>query len=346
LLRWVLFRLMFGAGMIKIRGDSCWTDFTCLAFHYETQPNPNPLSWLLHQAPIGFHRAGVAFNHMVELIVPWGVFGPARVRHVAGAMTVAFQTMLILSGNLSFLNWLSIAVTLACFDDSLLSKITPARIRTRVHALYAERTTSAAQRWATGMLAALVLVLSYAPIVNLLSPRQAMNTSFDPLHLVNSYGAFGSVGRERDEVIIEGTRDAQPGPNARWLEYEFPCKPGDVRRRPCVITPYHYRLDWQMWFAALGDLSREPWLGNLAYKLLRAEPAVRALLAYDPFGADPPRYVRAERYRYRFTRLGEHTDAWWSRTHLGPYLQPVSLDSAPLRAFIEGHGWTWEETAR
>jgi hypothetical protein len=346
LLRWVVFRLMFGAGMIKIRGDSCWTDLTCLAYHYETQPVPNPLSRLLHQAPLGFHRAGVAFNHFVELLVPWLVFGPGRVRHIAGALIVAFQTFLICSGNLSFLNWLTIAVTLACFDDSVLKAVMPTRLLARVSMLQAERTQSRAQQWTTGVLAALVLVLSYAPIANLLSPHQAMNTSFDPFHLVNSYGAFGSIGRERDEVIIEGTRDSQLGPNTQWQAYEFPCKPGDVHRRPCVITPYHYRLDWQMWFAALGNVSREPWIVNLAYKLLRAEPTVRALLAHDPFGNKPPRYVRADRYRYRFTRLGDASGAWWSRTRVGPYLPPLSLTHPGLREFIEAHGWSWDEAGR
>jgi len=346
LLRWVVFRLMFGAGMIKIRGDSCWTDLTCLAYHYETQPVPNPLSRLLHQAPLGFHRAGVAFNHFVELFVPWFVFGPRRVRHVAGALIVGFQTFLIFSGNLSFLNWLTIAVTLSCFDDSVLKALMPRRVLARVSVLQAQRTQSRAQQWTTAVLAALVLVLSYAPIANLLSPHQAMNTSFDPFHLVNSYGAFGSIGRERDEVIIEGTRDAVLGPNTQWQAYEFPCKPGDVRRRPCVITPYHYRLDWQMWFAALGNVSREPWIVNLAYKLLRAEPTVRALLAHDPFGKMPPRYVRADRYRYRFTRLGDPSGDWWTRTRVGPYLPTLSLTHPGLREFIEAHGWSWDEAGR
>ena len=132
LLRWLTFRVMFGAGLIKIRGDSCWRDLTCLRYHYETQPLPNPLSWFLHQAPSWFHALEALGNHAVELIVPFFLFGPRRLRHIAGAVTIAFQTWLILSGNLSFLNYLTIAIAVACFDDSLLARLAPRRLAARV----------------------------------------------------------------------------------------------------------------------------------------------------------------------------------------------------------------------
>jgi hypothetical protein len=339
LLRWLVFRVMFGAGLIKIRGDPCWRDLSCLAYHYETQPNPHPLSWLLHQAPLGFHQVGVLGNHLVELVVPFGVFGPRRVRHVAGALIVAFQAALILSGNLSFLNWLTIAIALACFDDLLLRKLLPSSLVQRLEPARLQRPLGAIQLGALGLLAATVLVLSYDPVVNMLSPRQRMNSSFDPLHLVNSYGAFGSVGKVRDEVILEGTSDPHPGPNSRWLAYELPCKPGDVNRRPCLITPYHLRLDWQMWFAALGNYEREPWLIHLIDKLLHGDRGVLSLLANDPFPNAAPRFIRAQRYRYRFTRWGEHTTAWWHREYLGPYLPPLGRDNPEVREFLEGQGW-------
>jgi hypothetical protein len=338
--RWLVFRVMFGAGLIKIRGDPCWRDLTCLAYHYETQPNPHPLSWLLHQAPLGFHQAGVAFNHWVELVVPFFVFGPRLVRHIAGGFIVAFQGMLILSGNLAFLNWLTIAVAIACFDDSLLRHVVPAKLARKA----AERQEHAvplgtAQRVLVGVLCTFVVVSSYAPVVNMLSRRQRMNTSFDPLHLVNSYGAFGSVGKTRDEVILEGTSDTTIGPATRWKEYEFKCKPGDVHRRPCLITPYHLRLDWQMWFAALSDYENEPWIVHLIYKLLENDAGVLDLLANQPFPNAPPRFIRAERYRYRFTRFGEGDGAWWVRERVGMYLAPLSHDDPQVREFLELHGW-------
>jgi hypothetical protein len=339
LLRWLLFRVMFGAGLIKLRGDACWTELACLDFHYETQPVPSPVSWLLHQAPHGFHRLGVIFNHVVELIAPFFVLGPRRARLIGGGLIAAFQLLLIVSGNLSFLNWLTLAIAVACLDDAALERALPARLRERGRALEANKQSSRAQQVACGALALLVGVLSIGPIENMLSRRQAMNSSFDPLHLVNTYGAFGSVSQVRHEVILEGTRDARITQATRWQEYEFPCKPGDVRRRPCLITPYHYRLDWQMWFAALGSPASEPWILRLVYKLLRAEPSVRALLARDPFGNTPPRFVRAELYEYHFTRLGDGSGAWWKRKRVRPYLPPLSRDHPGLREFLENEGW-------
>jgi hypothetical protein len=173
----------------------------------------------------------------------------------------------------------------------------------------------------------------------MLSRRQRMNTSFDPMHLVNSYGAFGSVGKARDEVILEGTSDAVLGPNTRWKPYEFKCKPGDVMRRPCLITPYHLRLDWQMWFAALSDYENEPWIIHLIYKLLHNDRGVLDLLANRPFPDRPPRFIRAERYRYRFTKPGEGDGAWWARERIGAYLPPLAKDDPSVREFLELQGW-------
>jgi hypothetical protein len=185
-------------------------------------------------------------------------------------------------------------------------------------------------------IAATVLVagLSIAPVRNLLSPHQAMNRSFDPLHLVNTYGAFGTVGRERDEVIIEGTSDPEPGPDTVWRAYEFPCKPGDPARRPCVVAPYHWRLDWQLWFAAMSDIEREPWLVRLVWKLLRGDADVKPLLARDPFPDAPPRFIRIELWRYELTRPGDGDPAWWRRTRIGEYMRPIALDDPALRRFI------------
>jgi hypothetical protein len=325
LLRWLAFRVMFGAGLIKLRGDECWRDLTCLFYHYETQPIPNPLSWALHQAPPWFHAAGVLFNHFVELIVPWSVFGPRRVRHVGGLFLVLFQVFLIGSGNLSFLNWLTIVVCLSCFDDRVWRMKRSGRPLPALH-----------RRFVYG-LAGVVALLSVQPVLNMLSPGQVMNTSFDPLRLVNTYGAFGSVGRERDEVVLEGTDDDPDSPDARWREYEFPCKPGDPARRPCVVTPWHWRLDWQMWFAAMSDSTHEPWLVHLAYKLLRGDRAVIGLLANDPFPDHPPRYVRAELYRYEFTRGAQ--SGWWRRWRLGPYLPVLTADDPDLLAYLRARGW-------
>ncbi len=333
LFRWLIIRIMLGAAAIKLRGDPCWRDFTCLVYHYETQPIPNPLSWWLNAQPRWFHAVGVAFNHFVELIVPFFVVGPRRVRAVAGLFLIAFQIVLILSGNLSFLNWLTIVPALACFDDRTLAAFLPGGPRRRLAAAAALR-PSPLHNGAAAAFAALVAFYSINVVANLLSPHQAMNRSYDRLHLVNTYGAFGSVGRSRDEVILEGTSDDHIGPDTRWQEYQFPCKPGDVSRRPCVISPYHYRADWQIWFAAMGRANQEPWLIHLVDKLLRGDPGVKSLLAVDPFPDNPPRYIRALRYRYTFTRPGDGSPDWWRRTLLGPYLPPMSADDPDLQSYL------------
>lgn len=343
LFRWLAFRIMFGAGLIKLRGDACWTELRCLDFHYETQPNPGPLSALFHFAPAWTRTAGVLFNHLAELIAPFGVFGPRRVRLVAGIVIVTFQSILILSGNLSFLNWLTLLIALACFDDGVFARLVPARYRSRLLSLRRDMAEpSRARRMTLLGLAIGIGALSLNPLVNLLSSRQRMNASFDPFRLVNTYGAFGSVSRERHEVVIEGTRDTPDDPAAVWREYEFPCKPGDVRRRPCLITPYHYRLDWQMWFAGLSNFQREPWIVHLAYQLLRGEPALKTQLAVDPFPDRPPRFVRARLYHYTFAPLGER-GTFWHRELMDEYLQPLSLDHVEFRQFLDRHGWLTPE---
>jgi hypothetical protein len=341
LLRWVLFRVMFGAGLIKIRGDECWRDLTCLVYHYETQPLPNPLSWLLHQAPRWLHQGGVLFNHFVELVVPFGLFGPRRVRLVAGLLQAAFQLTLILSGNLSWLNWLTLGLAVVCFDDQALGKVFPRRLRDRIAAVAARTRPPSRAQWAvSGALALLVAYLSIDPIANLFKADQVMNSSFDRLHLVNTYGAFGSVGRHRPEIVLEGTADTVVGEHTRWIEYEFPCKPGDPLRRPCVVAPYHYRLDWEIWFAAMSNPGRHAWLVHLVWKLLHNDPGALSLLANNPFPGAPPRHVRALLYEYEFTRFGE--PGWWHRRLVREWLPPLSADTPELRTFLADHGWLVE----
>jgi hypothetical protein len=317
--RWLALRVMLGAGLIKLRGDPCWTELTCLDFHFETQPLPNPLSALFHALPHPVLAGGVLFNHLCELVLPFGLLGPPRVRAWSGLGMIAFQLTLIASGNLSFLNWLTIVPLLASFDDAQLARVLPWLQRRAARAA----STRVSQR-VTIALAVMVGLLSIGPVLNMLSTEQRMNAGFEPLMLVNTYGAFGSVGRERYEIVIEGTRDDPRDPDARWLAYELPYKPGDPRRTPGVISPLQPRLDWQLWFAAMSRIQDEPWLVVLVTKLLEGEPALRTLFARDPFEkTGPPRFLRIWRYRYRFAKLTE--DASWRRESLELYLPPISL---------------------
>ena len=319
LVRWLVFRLEFGAGLIKMRGDACWRDLTCLYYHHETQPMPNPLSWYFHHIPRPLHRAEVLGNHFAQLVVPWLLLAPQPVATVAGLIIVATQTWLIVSGNFSWLNFITIVLAFSAFDDAALGRVLPIAhpaLETSVpHAILVIGIT------------AVVLVLSYRPARNLLSSGQLMNSSFDPLHLVNTYGAFGSVTKKRYEVVIEGTADEDPTEASEWKAYELKAKPGDVRRRPPQYAPYHLRLDWLMWFAAFSSPRYHEWFMPLLGRLLEGDRPTLALLRIDPFPDSPPKVVRARLWLYRFTTSDERrrTGAWWERTFVREYAPAVSL---------------------
>ncbi len=235
LYRWLIFRIMLGAGCIKLRGDACWRDLTCLYYHYETQPIPSPVSWWLHFRPHWFQQLGALWNHFIEVRRPWFCFGPRTVRHIAGALMASFQVFLIISGNLSFLNWLTIVPCLACFDDTFWARILPRVLVERAREANRLAQPSTGVEFAGVALALVVGILSIEPVINLISPGQEMNRSFNRLNLVNTYGAFGTVGRERFEIIFEGTLDPSPE-SATWREYEFPAKPGDLQRRRPTLS--------------------------------------------------------------------------------------------------------------
>lgn len=333
LIRWVLFRVLFGAGLIKLRGDPCWRDLSCLVYHYETQPLPNPLSWYFHQFPPFVHKGGVLLTHFVELVVPWGVFAPGLIGSVAGTFSILFQVVLILSGSLSWLNYVTIVLSVACFDDRILSRLIPIEVPVT-------EPIAGIRQGILIALTVLVVVLSVQPTLNLISPRQIMNTSFEPLHLVNTYGAFGSVTRVRREIIVEGTDDSFPTESSRWREYEFKAKPGNVKRRPPIVSPYHYRLDWLMWFAAMSEYYHHPWFLNLVAKLLAGDQDTLKLLAENPFPKAPPKYIRAGLYEYHFSGPQDKKQGnWWWRIPVGEYLPPLSLEDPRFRETLREQGW-------
>ena len=320
LLRWVLFRVECGAGLIKLRGDACWRKLTCLDFHHETQPMPGPLSWFFHHLPRPLHRVEVAANHVTQLVVPVLLFTPQPVATAAASLMIATQLWLVLSGNFSWLNWITIVLALSAIRFPHTAPSVPGP------PVWDEVVVLA--------VAALLLWLSHRPVRNMVSRRQIMNRSFDPLHLVNSYGAFGNVSRVRHEVVVEGTTDGVPREDSDWREYEFRGKPGDPRHWPRQFAPYHLRLDWMMWFAALSPGYAEPWFGALVERLLENDRDTLRLLRRSPFPPDePPRYVRARLFRYRYTTWRElrETGACWERTFVREYLPPTRLARAAQR---------------
>jgi hypothetical protein len=323
LYRWLAFRVEFGAGLIKMRGDPCWRDLTCLDYHHETQPMPNPLSWYFHRLPRRLHRLEVLGNHAAQLVVPFGLFLPQPVAAIAGAYMILTQLYLVVSGNYAWLNWITIVVAIAALPDSILGAALP---------FAHSAVTSPPALFTAGAigLTLVVAALSYQPVRNMLGRRQLMNYSFNSLHIVNTYGAFGSVTRHRDEVVVEGTDDPHPTDDSHWREYEFKGKPGDPRRVPRQYAPYHLRLDWLMWFLPLSPAYGEQWFIRFLEGLLRNDRALLALLRFNPFADAPPRTIRARLYRYRYTTWSERrqTGAWWVRELRGDYVPPVSLRPA------------------
>jgi hypothetical protein len=319
--RWLVFRLMFGAGLIKLRGDTCWRDLTCLNYYFETQPIPNPLSWYFHWLPEGIHKAGVVVNHVVEVVVPFGFFAPQPIAGIAALITIGFQGVLIISGNLSWLNWLTLFLCIPALDNRFLAWLPvsppPMHDPELIH------------RGAIYALAIAVAILSIAPTMNMLSSSQVMNTSFEPLHLVNTYGAFGAITRTRYEIVLEGSDAAIVTEGTAWREYEFKGKPGDPARRPPQIAPYHLRLDWLMWFEAFSPAPQDEWFIALLRQVLRGDAATLSLLKTNPFPDHPPRYLRARYYRYRFTTAAERRESgrWWNRQLVSEYVPPITLSA-------------------
>jgi hypothetical protein len=230
------------------------------------------------------------------------------------------------------LNWLTIAIAIPCFDDAALAWLFRKKIELKPVPM------NRIQRAVVTAFAVILIYLSVDPIRNMLSPHQMMNASFNQFHIMNTYGAFGVVGRKRDEIILEGTNDEPSDQAAEWREYEFIAKPGNPKTRPAIISPYHSRIDWQMWFAAMEDYQENPWLVHFVYKLLKGDHLAIGLLKSNPFPDAPPRYIRAELYEYHFTR-DRSNGAWWERKWEAHYLPTLSLNDEGLRQYIQAYGW-------
>lgn len=322
-IRCYLFRIMMGAGLIKIRSSDIkwkWPHLSAMDYFYETQPVPNPLTRYLHWMPKWWHKGEVLINHFVELIAPWLILFPVTsLRRLGGLIQVIFQAVLISSGNLSFLNWLTIVPAITCFDDRFLGRLFSNSWQDlAAEAAYYGR-SSGVRDLVSAFFVGWIAYLSIPVVKNLLSRRQIMNSGFGPLRLVNTYGAFGEVNEVRNEYIVSAASSLD-GP---WKEYEFKVKPGNVMRSPRFISPYHYRLDWQFWIAStIDNLVYSPWIYTFLLKVLERDPGVIGLLESDPFqeDEDPPKYIRIEKYRYEFQQVeksSKEAQPYWKREYSG-----------------------------
>ncbi len=333
LLRLLLFKLMFSSGCVKwLSGDPNWRNLTALTFHYQTQPLPTWIGWYANQLPLWFQKFSCVAMFCIELGVPWLIFGPRRIRFLGGAAIAFLQILILLTGNYTFFNWLTLALCLLLLDDFALKQLMPFKL-VRALALDPRPSTLAKPlrwpRFLTVPLAVLVAAIYFFQVSLLFGaqprwflPVAAADAWIEPFRTFNTYGLFAVMTTERREIIVEGSDDG-----VNWRPYEFKYKPGDVDRRPAFVAPFQPRLDWQMWFAGLGDYQQNPWFVDFCLRLLQGSPPVLTLLAKNPFTDHPPRYLRAELYDYQFTNFVERraTGAWWKRQRLGEYLPPISL---------------------
>ena len=326
LYRWFVFRYLFLAGAVKLlSGDATWRDFTALQYHFWTQPLPTPLAWYAAELPDWLLIGATAATLVVELGSVFLIFLPRRPRAVAGCCIALFQVLIMLTGNYNFFNVLSIGMCLFLLDDAALRRFVPRRLVTRVR-----NRARHPGRAATVIATALALVVVPVGLNRIwqsltgtgLPVAGALQHLVSPLMIVNPYGLFAVMTTSRPEIVIEGSADGQV-----WREYVFRFKPGPVTRRARWSIPHQPRLDWQMWFAALGDLRDNPWFVSLMRRLLEGSPPVLALLEADPFPDRPPKYVRAQLYDYRFADSSTRaaTGQWWVRRLDGLYFPQVSL---------------------
>ncbi len=360
LLRLLLFKLMFSSGCVKLlSGDPNWRNLTALTFHYQTQPLPPWTAWYAHQLPLWFQKMSCAATLAIEIGAPFLIFVPRRLRFLGAALLAWLQGLILVTGNYAYFNWLALALCLLLLDDFLLEKIVPRKLA-RCFSRHVEQAFQPAGpgerqaelrlpvassgagnqavgrrpslRWPFSLLAVVATVVlagsSFLLAITLgvrspwLAPFGWVAGQLAPFRSVNNYGLFAVMTTQRNEIIVEGSNDG-----TNWLAYEFKYKPGDLRRRPAFVAPFQPRLDWQMWFAALGSYQDNPWFENLCVRLLQGSPDVLALLEKNPFPHQPPRFIRSQFYDYHLTSPADRraTGAWWRRENIGEYMPVVSL---------------------
>jgi predicted DCC family thiol-disulfide oxidoreductase YuxK len=331
LFRWLAFRLTFLSGAVKLLSrDPTWRNLSALDFHYHTQPLPTVFAWYADKLPRGFQHVSTFLVLVIEIGVPFLFFMPRRIRHFGAWSMIGLQTLIFLTGNYTFFNVLTVAICLFLFDDRELARFAPRGLKTDVP--LANRT----QRALTALLAGIIVMLGVGRIIEAFTgdapePLKLLVRVASPFEIVNSYGLFAVMTTTRPEIIVEGSTDGE-----NWRPYVFRYKPGPLDRAPRWIQPFQPRLDWQMWFAALGSYRQNLWFVGFVVRLLEGSKDVEALIETNPFPDHPPRYIRAMAFDYSFTdfETRRKTGAWWKRQPLGIYLPPVGMKA---NAYLSEH---------
>lgn len=312
-------KVTLGSGIVKLAsGDPSWRDLTALTYHWWSQPLPTWTSVVANEWPLAVQKLLCAVMFVLELPIPVLALGPRPARLVAAVGLAAMQFGLLVAGNYSYFNALTLVLSLPLLDDVALSKVvtsfTPSAPSPR-----STRSPLLVVGWVLAASYAFFSVTSFSRRFVYEPPLEGVRMTLAPFHVFNAYGAFAVMTKSRPEIIVEGSADG-----VTWKPYEFPWKPGRLDRRPDFVAPWQPRLDWQMWFASLGTCESNPWFLSFQHKVLHGESTVLALLDENPFGAAPPKFLRSTTYEYRFAPLGE-ARVWWTRTLTGPYCPPLAL---------------------
>ncbi len=333
LLKLLLFKLMLMSGVVKLSsyqllqnpGEETWWNLTALDYHYWSQPLPTVLAWWANQNPEWFKKFSVALCLVIEIVVPFFIWAPRRLRLLACGLLIFLQVVIGATGNYNFFNLLTVALCLLLIDDTVWTARSAARAGRSATSL-----PDRLCRWTAIVVIIVTLPINLRLIYGAFEPLAewppflgAVNSRIQPLRILNEYGLFRVMTLDRKEIVIEGSADG-----IDWKPYEFRWKPGDVMRAPGWCQPHQPRLDWQMWFAALGSPRERIWMSQLIVALLHGKQPVTGLFQFNPFPDAPPRFIRGTFYRYRFTNSEERrqTGAWWKRQELGEYLPAVSLE--------------------
>lgn len=336
LFQWLLFRLMFSSGVCKLAsGDPNWRNLAALQYHYETQPLPTTLAWTMNQLPVWFQKFSCLYMFGVELLAPFLIFGPRKLRPAAFLLLASLQILILLTGNYCFFNLITLGLCLFALEDAAWPQWFKRWWESKSKPEISPKSPVPHwPSWVTGLFAAVaiymtVLQMTYTVGLRVQWPSwiTAVYGVMEPLRSFNSYGLFAVMTTTRPEISVEGSEDG-----INWKPYRFKWKPGDLNRAPNYVAPYQPRLDWQMWFAALGSFQDNPWFGNFLVRLLQGSPDVLGLLGTNPFPGTPPKFIRVEVYDYHFTTFAEKakTGNWWKSEYRGPYTRSFSLDQFRL----------------
>jgi hypothetical protein len=321
--RWLfwalLFKLMFLSGIVKIISrDVAWRNFTALDYHYWTQPIPNVISYFIAKMPGWSHRLMCVSMFAIELVIPFCIFFSGPLRWAGAALLVSFQVLIWLTGNYAFFNLITAVLSLFLFEDAFWEMFLP-RVFPSLHVV--AQTSPLLE--SVGIVLAIILLplnifwfgLTFRESSRWLNPLLPIIQYLYNFRINSSYGLFAVMTKERPELVLQGSNDTET-----WLEYEFKFKPCRLEKMPPLVAPHQPRLDWQMWFAALGTFSQNLWLQNLMARIFLNSEDVLRLLRKNPF-PEVPLYMRLVKYQYKFSPAKSlfEKGQWWQREYVGLY---------------------------